>query len=445
VILAPAVAASGARLNWLFVKVTMAVVGLASVVLIWRLVFRLTGDRRLGDLAALFVALNPYFWDFSHQAMSEVPAVGWAALALLVGDHVFARCRPGSTSALLAGVVCGSGMLVKGHLIGLVLLPLAYVVGPRAMAAGWSRRMLVTIMFAAGFGLPFGGWMIRNAAIQAPGWDGVNQVQQVFSKRGGTDQEMRSLPETVTHVIRTFRMHGVYRLAEQTIPFLALHGALAWPGSGWLALAVFVAIGLALLPRSLTREYLGFHIVITPIVVLNLLYADGGSARYWVPVSILVVVLLVLRLGGRLLGRSARATPRHVLVPVSVVLAVSLALYVVAHERSPYSPKGPWRELAEFFDLVAKERIRPVGVLTPNMHAFQLITGFPAPMLGTPHAPLFDYMVARQDGKGPPPPPYASVVVSRYPWAMYKLPFAVPETELVRGRDFSYGIAVDDY
>ena len=128
VLLVPAAALSGDHLNWVAVKATMILVGLLGILATWFLVARITSRPEFADLAALIIALNPFYWDFSHQAMSEVPTIAFALGALLLVDRIFAGRRPGLAAVGAAGLVCGAGMLVRGNLCGLALVPLAYLV-----------------------------------------------------------------------------------------------------------------------------------------------------------------------------------------------------------------------------------------------------------------------------------------------------------------------------
>jgi hypothetical protein len=106
---------------------------------------------------------------------------------------------------------------------------------------------------------------------------------------------------------------------------------------------------------------------------------------------------------------------------VTAVLAVNLGAYVVAHERTPYNPRGPWKELAAFFGEVGRTRIETTGVLTPNPQAFQLITGYPAPMtIGTLN-PLYDHVVVQLGGSRAGLSE-AVAEVTMLPWVLYRLP-----------------------
>jgi hypothetical protein len=76
----------------------------ATVALVWRLGTRL-GDRRLGLLAALFLAVNPMHREWTTWARSDAPAAFFVLLAVCAAIR-FAD-RPTRRWALLAGVATG--------------------------------------------------------------------------------------------------------------------------------------------------------------------------------------------------------------------------------------------------------------------------------------------------------------------------------------------------
>ncbi len=126
VLMMPAMALSGDKINWLAVKWSMVIVGLIGVVCVWLLARRIGGSDFYGDLAALAIALNPLYWDFSHQAMAEVPLTVWLLGSILLIDYCWVGRKVRLWEALTVGCICGIGMLIKGHAIGLMLAPLAF-------------------------------------------------------------------------------------------------------------------------------------------------------------------------------------------------------------------------------------------------------------------------------------------------------------------------------
>jgi hypothetical protein len=185
----------------------------------------------------------------------------------------------------------------------------------------------------------------------------------------------------------------------------------------------------------------GLHIAAVQIAIINLIFVDGWGPRYWVPFSILVTVSLAVA-SARLWHNAEHRIARRQLGWVGLLLCVNLAWYVAQFERQPYSTTGPWRELAELFETVKSSDLRSQAVLTPNPHAFQLITGRPAPMAAALEGVHYEHMVARFDGVPPLAPADAQPVVSVFPWALYKLSQAATAEELLRGIDYSRGISV---
>ncbi len=414
-LLAPAVAASGERIDWLAVKWTVAAVGLVGVALAWLLALRLSGRRAIADVAALALALNPLYWDFSHQAMAEVPTLVWILGGLWVIDLLWTRAELGGRAAFAAGLLCGAGMLFKGHAAALAAAPLAYAL--ESSPPRRKRALALWAVFLVGLALPFLGWTLRNRTVDATGFDGIRQVRLlVAAEPENLDSRPVGLAAALERVGGSLRGHAIYRLPAQAIPGLWPERVFAWRGSGFLALALSaLLVGLALSRRPGEVAMLA---TAAAAAAINLVYGSGGSPRYWLPVSLLVLLLVCVRLGRRL-TRAGAVPPRAVAVAVVAVLALNLAAYVVRHERRPFNPTGPWAELAALFEGAAGLDLQPVGVLAPNPHAFQLVTGWPAPMpaAGGP----VDHMVARTDGRGPQPPDGARQLLAVPPWALFEL------------------------
>ena len=441
VLLMPAMAISGTTVNWTLAKGSMIAVGLLGGLFAWLLTWRVTRSRLAADLAAALLLMNGFYWDFSHVVMAEVPATAWVLFALWLCDKVLAGRTPSLVAAFLTGFTCGFGMLIKGHLLGLGLAVFAHAIGPRSMIGSGWRKSTVVATFGLAFILPFAAWSSRNAAFEAPGWDGVSQVRQVFTREGASDSTFRSPMETVSAIVSTLRTHAIYRVPEQMVPFLGMGSALDWPGSGAVAALLTLCIAAASVPLSLRRHYLGLFLVVAPLSALNLLFSTGGAARYWVPVSCLLLVTLVIRNYSLLqawFGNSGRARVR--VWGAVLLLAAGLVAYVWQHERRPYNQLGPWAELAELMEKLRSDATTPSAVLTPNNHAFQLITGKRAPMVGYSPAEVFDYMVGRVDGAAPRVPADALTIVEVTPWRYVRLRSPMSAAELLGPGDHTFGI-----
>lgn len=436
VLMAPALILSGNTINWLAAKWTVALIGLAGIVLSWLLVRRLTASNRTADVAALALGLNTIYWDFSHQVMAEVPVTVWIIAGALVVDKLWARRHVRIREAFLAGFFCGLGMLIKAHAIALLLAPLAYVWGPRRTSAARPALARSCLIFCLGFTLPNGLWMARNQTIVGSGFDGLTQVRGIRSKAPmDPGAETLTLRDTVRIAVHTARSSAIYHLPRQIIPGPWPDRLLDWKGSGWVALLVTLALVVLCFVNAECVNVL--HMALLPTGLLSLSFIAGGLARYWVPLSVLMTILIGIAVG-QVLARSSSAARFRLSDILGIVLCGNLIWYVARFEREPYN-SGPWKELATLFETAARSPITSTGVLTPNFFAFQLMTGIPAPMLVEDRKPYYQHMVARLDGASPKAPPQARPILTVYPWALYVLPRPMSLPELVTKTDLAWG------
>jgi hypothetical protein len=415
-LMVPAVLVSGTTINWYAVKWTMCLVSLAGVVFAWCYARRVTGEPRLAGAAALLVGLSPLYWDFGHQAMAEVPLTAWVLGGIYLVDRVWAGRKVRVPEALAAGFVCGLGMMFKGHAGGLVFAPLAYLVGERRSSLAPRPALALWLVFAAGFAVPQLCWMARNHAVPAAGFEGINRFRSILAvDPNDASSRLVSGREFVGRLAENIRFHAVYRVAEEMIPGLWAEGTWGWRGSGVVA----TLLTLVLLALAVPRRPGAFApcLVAAPMVALNLAYGFGGSARFWLPVTSLLTLAVLINLGP-VLVRLFRVPA--LAVALVFLLFLNLSLYVAEHEAHPYNrTASSWRELAELFQAVAREEgLRPAGVLTKNPDAFQLMTGLRAPW-GWDDL-LYDYAVL--DASKGDLPPGSEVVVSRPPWVFVALP-----------------------
>jgi 4-amino-4-deoxy-L-arabinose transferase-like glycosyltransferase len=106
-------------------RFTMALLGVAAVVVIGWLGRRVGGDR-VGLVAAGIAAIYPNLWMNDALAMSETPATLMAALILLALYRFIDR--PTVTSAAWVGLACGVGILARAELalfLPVVMVPIA--------------------------------------------------------------------------------------------------------------------------------------------------------------------------------------------------------------------------------------------------------------------------------------------------------------------------------
>jgi hypothetical protein len=184
---------------------------------------------------------------------------------------------------------------------------------------------------------------------------------------------------------------------------------------------------------ALPRRGIGMPAFVTlvPSVALLLLYAWGGWARFWLPVTAIALILIAIRLHFWL---AARPRPLRHMIAACVVAAygLSLGLYVAAHERNPYgAPK--WAALENLFAEARDLSPAPVAVLTHHAPAYGLITGQPAPLTvpGLGLAPRYTHVVSGPDDFRIAVPPGAVAVLQSPPWTLYALPRPMRQAEIL--------------
>ena len=299
----------------------------------------------------------------------------------------------------------------------LALAPLAYLGSGRA-AQSRRSRIASWAIFCAALALPFSAWLVRNQTVDAPGADGFSQLQQVrMADPMDPASEVRDAGEALGSMVSNLRRYAIYHLPSQVVPGLWPTGVFAWRGSGWPALGLtLLLLATAWGRRPAVRAAL---LVVTFLGLLHLVYGYGGSPRFWVPVSLLLLILVARRCI-EVVGRLEPGWRRTLGVAATLALAVNLGAYITANERAPYNPNGPWAELVDLFEIARESGLKTGGVLTPNPHAFQLTTGLPAPM--SVAGATFEHMVARLDGSGPEPPGGSEVLLENAAWGLYELP-----------------------
>ena len=429
VLMMPAVTFSGERINWVILKETMALLGITGVVLAWQLGRRWSGTTLGGDVVALCVALNPLYWDFSHQVMAELPLIVWMIGSVLLVDYCWAARKPRWWEALAVGSVCGLGMLIKGHAIGLILAPLAYVTGKQNRSSNRLKtQAALWIVFCLGFVIPFLGWVVRNSTVNATGFDGISQLRMLRAKDPcDANSPLMNATESISIAIANLRHHTIYAIPSQILPGLWFDATTSGKGSGWVYLLLTSFLIAATWPWR--KRLFGMHLVIPPIFLLNIQYALGGAARFWVPVSILMIILIALEISC-LVEKLGAVRAKAAFGILTVVLSLNLLFYVIRHERQPYMPAEAWAEKAQFFRAVSQMDLQAIGVGTSNCHAFQLMTGLPAPM-GTGKADLpCDHVVVRLDTGKVVLPEGAREVTKVFPWVLYALPRPLRASDL---------------
>jgi hypothetical protein len=420
VLMMPAVAVGGQIMNWVAVKCLTASIGLIGVLIIWFYVRRCF-DIVTADISALVIALNPYYWHFSHMAMTEVPVLVWLTGSLLLIDVVWASKIPSHQQAFAVGVLLGAGMLLKGVVCGLMLVPGAYLLRDRSRNRLWFKHALVWVTFCVGFFVCTLAWAIRNRTIETSdlGFDGINQFRMLLTVDPIDPlSPIRTLAQLAGSIVANVKYGAIYNIPQQIIPGL---WAPFFERLPFLALTLTLVLSYFCIPRRPAAWPI--TITVLPIAVLYLIYASGNAGRYWVPITQFLTILLVNRAVG---VWSLRATPRMrglLFTLLISILAVNVGSYIVVHEQEPYSKANNVSELARLFSLAAKLEFHPKGVFTDHPHAFALITGHAAPMSLPSRGinPRYSHAIIRRDNPASRWAENSRTLLSVYPWELIEL------------------------
>lgn len=115
------------------------------------------------------------------------------------------------------------------------------------------------------------------------------------------------------------------------------------------------------------------------MALLTILLANGGSERYWIPISILFgVFFIAFRKNLEILKK--RVGPHKILVIISATLLINLGIYVYKFEKQPYSQEIPYKDLAFIFQKLNGFCDDRTKIYSPNSHALQLISGCKSPI-----------------------------------------------------------------
>ncbi len=416
-LLVPAVALSGSTINWFLVKWTMCLMGLAGVILTWFFLRRVSGSLLVADIGALSIAANPFYWDFSHQAMAELPLTVWLIGGMLLVDWVWAGRKVLAWEAAVSGLACGVSMLFKGHGAALMLVPLVYLTGQRRFALPLKPGIVRWLLYAGGFVVPQLLWTIRRQWVIATGFDGIDQFRMVFaSLPNDSSSRLRSFHEVGATVLQNLRYYASYRIPSQILPGFWIDYLWDWKGSGFVAITLTLMVLLLALPRR--PGAWPPCVIALPMAILNLVYAFGGSGRFWMPVTTMLTIAIIANHVPRLLGLQPR-TRRLGIATIAIVLLVNIVSYVIDHEKHPYAKSNSWSQLAQLFEeIAARDDLHLGAVLTQtgNYLAFQLMTGFPAPLPASNEN--YDHVIIKNNVKMPPG---SRIVHTVEPWLLITL------------------------
>jgi hypothetical protein len=231
--------------------------------------------------------------------------------------------------------------------------------------------------------------------------------------------------------VRNVLYHVIYKIPEQVIPGLWHVDALGRPGMAVVALMLTALLLLACLRRLWL--VLPMLALIVPQAVMQVFYAWGGSPRFWVPVTTVMLVMLAMSLAPSLqrwrLGWGMQAG-------LVAACAANLVFFIVKHERAPSILD--YADLMRLYEMARDIPDRPRVVLTEHAPLYAFITGDEGSRPLQPWSSEFRYdgMTVR-DGKGGhtynlSAPPGAREVARAGAWRLLALPEPMSDAELFR-------------
>ena len=267
-------------------------IGLVTLVALHQLAFRLSGDRRIADLTALFYIVCPFALVYDRMVLTDAFLSAFTALTLLLSVRLVEEPRARTGAALGAALALG----VLSKTTGLVLFAVPLLV--LALLGRERRRVLgpLALAFAiAGTVVAYPLWLFFRKTDELAGAIGVRENDSSFSGNAGANFHLAA------EWLWTYWTPGLVILA-----LLGLALGLASPVRRRAALllalltagptAAFVAVSGIWYPR-----YLLFTTVpLLPLAaggfvgLVDLLTRRARSARW--AVSLLVAALLVAAL-----------------------------------------------------------------------------------------------------------------------------------------------------
>ncbi len=268
-----------------------------AVIAWWRLARDLTHSARAATLAALLLALSPFYIIYSGQAMTEIPSLLVLAVALTI--HL-----EGLRSRRVALVLAGAALLGLGVNVREAALLFApwLVVGP--LACGWKLRRRETsvtglaclVFVVCAFG-PFVFLLWSNAANYRWAWHGWVESSRMESVRH---------PVSIGNMLPLLRYFFI--AAPLVFVALPLAGLREWRQRGLSPLLALAIIGLVA-NLSLTFHYsvainwrylLTGLPALTPLVANHFLQSQTPKLKsaQWAFASIVLSILFIAVIAG---------------------------------------------------------------------------------------------------------------------------------------------------
>lgn len=149
-------------------------IGLVTLVAGWRLALRLTGDRRVADVTALFFIACPFALLYDRMVLTDAFLAAFSALTVLLG--VAAAEQPRARTAAALGVAIALGVLSKTT--GLVLFAVPLLAW--ALMARGRRTALAPLA---------GAWALGAALVAYPLWLFFRKTDELAGAIGRHDGE----------------------------------------------------------------------------------------------------------------------------------------------------------------------------------------------------------------------------------------------------------------
>ena len=225
------------------IRVPTAVIGIAGLVLVYRVARRLLRDRATALIAAATLGCAPTYFILSRYALDyiyPIPFVLAWLLLLLIG------LEPGRSHRwfFASGLALGAGFY--SYISSIALMPLFAVmtiVALRMMRRSWRD----TAMVAAGFALPLIGFVIWF--VQHPEAFGGTAARYGFGQPG---QHAVSVAAIAGRYVRFFHPDFLFLSGDSYLPFSTRNdGVFALAAAPLIVLGVIAAVGPRRTPITL--------------------------------------------------------------------------------------------------------------------------------------------------------------------------------------------------
>jgi hypothetical protein len=367
-------------LNLLALKCLLIVIGLAGIILVRRF-FSLVLPTRWATSIAVFTALSPLYFSFSHQTMADLPILlcvlgslwrldVWSRTGFAVGGSIF--------WSAVGSVVISS--LTKPQAVILIALPVVqYLADRRGIGLRVAAGRLGAFVLVAS--LPFALWTARAWLVERNGYQQTPQIVMLAERQTNQygllqvgDLFARGWRRTFGAIIEEMRWRTGYVLAEAVLPVL---GLTAWrsarfPGElgllivlivlspialGWLAevrrrealVSSFFALHIALVVVSPYQSNPRYFVVLLPFAAFYFLHGIEQLTRY----------RMVPRLAGWL---------------VPALCIVPLVVFVDGQRRHPYAHDG-WTAFVGAAEWAREALPADAVMLTHNWSEFHILSG----------------------------------------------------------------------